>query len=72
MTSLPEKHRRAAASASPYRSTTGQAILVRYDAKTNMLMIAEDGWFAQSLRSTALPSPSMVRQRLERRRLTSR
>ncbi len=72
MTSLPDHRRCAAGTVSPYRSTTGQAVSFAYDVRTGALVIAEDDWFAQPLRSSAVPSRVIVRQRLERRRPLSR
>lgn len=33
------------------RSTTGQLLAIRYDARSNTLTFVEDGWFAAGFRS---------------------
>lgn len=33
------------------RSTTGQSLAIRYDARSNTLTFVEDGWFAAGFRS---------------------
>ena len=53
---------RAHAATSLYRSTTGQALAVRYDGASNTLEIVEDDWAAGSFRSGVVPR-SVVRQR---------
>ena len=46
------------------RSTTGQALAIRYDARSNTIIFAEDDWFADGFRSSGVPERSEVRQRL--------
>ena len=53
---------RAHPATSLYRSTTGQALAVRYDGASNTLEIVEDDWAAGGFRSGVVPR-SIVRQR---------
>ncbi len=53
---------RAHSTTSLYRSTTGQALAVRYDGASNTLEFVEDDWAAGGFRSGVVPR-SVVRQR---------
>lgn len=53
---------RAHPTTNPYRSTTGQALAVRYDRASNTLEIVEDDWAAEGFRSGVVPR-SVVQQR---------
>jgi hypothetical protein len=46
-----------------YRSTTGQALAVRYDSASNTLHIVEDDWAADGVHGGVLPR-NVVHQRL--------
>ncbi|RYE78151.1 MAG: hypothetical protein EOO74_05770 [Myxococcales bacterium] len=46
-----------------YRSTTGQALAVRYDRASNTLEIVEDDWAAGGFRSGVVPR-GVVQQRV--------
>lgn len=46
-----------------YRSTTGQALAVRYDRTSNTLEIVEDDWAAEGLRAGVVPR-TVVQQRV--------
>lgn len=46
------------------RSTTGQALAIRYDLSSNTIAFVEDDWFADAVRSTSVPPRAVVRQRL--------
>ncbi len=46
------------------RSTTGQTLAIRYDARSNTIIFAEDDWFAEGFRSSGVPERTEVRQRL--------
>jgi hypothetical protein len=46
------------------RSTTGQALAIRYDLGSNSIDFVEDDWFADTVRSTSVPPRAVVRQRL--------
>ena len=46
------------------RSTTGQALAIRYDLHSNTIAFVEDDWFADVVRSTSVPPRAVVSQRL--------
>lgn len=46
------------------RSTTGQALAIRYDLTSNTIAFVEDDWFAEPVRTTSVPPRAVVRQRL--------
>jgi len=46
------------------RSTTGQALAIRYDLSSNTIAFVEDDWFADVVRSSSVPPRAEVRQRL--------
>ena len=46
------------------RSTTGQALAIRYDLTSNTIAFVEDDWFADVVRSTSVPPRAVVSQRL--------
>ena len=46
------------------RSTTGQGLAIRYDARSNSVVFVEDTWFAEGLRSNAVPPRNEVRRNL--------
>lgn len=46
------------------RSTTGQALAIRYDMASNTIDFVEDDWFAEPVRTTSVPPRAVVRQRL--------
>lgn len=46
------------------RSTTGQALAIRYDPASDTVAFVEDDWFAQGHRASAVPPREVVRQRL--------
>ena len=46
---------RAHPTTNPYRSTTGQALAVRYDRASNTLEIVEDDWAAEGFRAGVVP-----------------
>ncbi len=46
------------------RSTTGQALAIRYDLSSNTIAFVEDDWFADVLRAGSLPPRTTVRQDL--------
>lgn len=46
------------------RSTTGQALAIRYDAQSNTIIFDEDDWFAEGFRSGGVPPRAEVRLRL--------
>lgn len=46
------------------RSTTGQALLIRYDLTSNTIDFVETDWFADAMRTTSVPPRAVVRQRL--------
>ncbi|CAN7611518.1 hypothetical protein LJR016_004605 [Devosia sp. LjRoot16] len=46
------------------RSTTGQALAIRYDLSSNTIAFVEDDWFADAVRSSSVPPRTEVRQRL--------
>ncbi|KQU95709.1 hypothetical protein [Devosia sp. Root105] len=46
------------------RSTTGQALAIRYDLSSNTIAFVEDDWFADTVRSGSVPPRTEVRQRL--------
>lgn len=54
---------RAHPTTSLYRSTTGQALAVRYDRASNILEIVEDDWAAEGFRTGVVPR-GVVRERL--------
>jgi hypothetical protein len=45
------------------RSTTGQALAIRYDQNSDTIAFVEDDWFADVVRSTSVPPRTVVRQR---------
>ena len=45
-----------------YRSTTGQALAVRYDSRSNTIQIVEDDWAADGVHGGGLPR-TVVQQR---------
>ena len=47
-----------------YRSTTGQALAIRYDQHTNTIEFVEDDWFADGVRAGSVPPREVVRQRV--------
>lgn len=53
---------RAHPTTSLYRSTTGQALAVRYDGASNTLEIVEGDWAAEGFRSGVVPR-NVVQQR---------
>ena len=53
---------RAQATAPLYRSTTGQALAVRYDSASNTIHIVEDDWAADGVHGGVLPR-NVVHQR---------
>ena len=46
------------------RSTTGQALAIRYDLNSNSICFVEDDWFADVVRSTSVPPRAVTSQRL--------
>lgn len=42
------------------RTTTGQRVTITYDPKSNALTFTETDWFADPIRSTAVPEKSRV------------
>jgi hypothetical protein len=36
-----------------FRSTTGQALVIRYDSRSNTIAFVEDDWFADTVRSSS-------------------
>jgi|GEM_PF-2616394 len=46
------------------RSTTGQALAIRYDLGSNTIAFVEDDWFAEPVRTTSVPPRAVVRQGL--------
>jgi len=54
---------RAHPTTSLYRSTTGQALAVRYDRASNTLEIVEEDWSATGFRTGVVPR-SVVQQRV--------
>lgn len=46
------------------RSTTGQALAIRYDLGSNSIAFVEDDWFADTVRSTSVPPRAVIRQAL--------
>ena len=54
---------RAQPTAPHYRSTTGQALAVRYDSTSNTIHIVEDDWASDGVHGGVLPR-TMVQQRL--------
>lgn len=46
------------------RSTTGQALAIRYDLTSNSIAFVEDDWFADVLRASGVPPRTVVRQGL--------
>jgi hypothetical protein len=46
------------------RSTTGQALAIRYDLQSNTIAFVEDDWFADAVRTTSVLPRAVVRQRL--------
>ncbi|MGV3491693.1 MAG: hypothetical protein ACO1OG_10265 [Devosia sp.] len=55
---------RAHPAVSGMRSTTGQALTVRYDLKSNSIAFVEDDWFADAVRTTSVPPRAVIRQPL--------
>ena len=45
------------------RTTTGQTISISYEAATNTVLFAEDDWFADPVRASAVPPRSLIRAR---------
>lgn len=46
------------------RSTTGQALAIRYDLHSNTIAFVEDDWFADGSRAGSVPPREVIRQRL--------
>lgn len=46
------------------RTTTGQGLTIAYDPLTNALVFCEADWFADPLRSTAMPAKGRIVRRL--------
>ena len=46
------------------RSTTGQALAIRYDLSSNSIAFVEEDWFADAVRTTSVPPRTTVRQDL--------
>lgn len=46
------------------RSTTGQALAIRYDLTSNSIAFVEDDWFADAVRTTSVPPRAVIQQRL--------
>jgi hypothetical protein len=46
------------------RSTTGQALAIRYDIASNTIDFIEEDWFAEPVRTTSAPPRAVVRQQL--------
>lgn len=44
------------------RSTTGQALAIRYDLTSNTIAFVEDDWFADGSRAGSVPPRAVVRQ----------
>jgi hypothetical protein len=42
------------------RTTTGQLVRISYDPKTNALIFTETDWFADPIRSSAVPVKSRI------------
>ena len=42
------------------RTTTGQLVTISYDPKTNALIFTETDWFADPIRSSAVPVKSRI------------
>lgn len=47
------------------RSTTGQALVIHYDPRSNSIAFVEDDWFADAVRTSSVPPRAVVRQALE-------
>ena len=45
------------------RTTTGQPVSISYDPRTNTVMFAEGDWFADPVRSTAVPPKTQYLKR---------
>lgn len=54
---------RAHPTTSRYRSTSGQALAVRYDSQSNTIEIVEDDWAAAGFRTGVVPR-NVVQQRM--------
>ena len=46
------------------RTTTGQRVSISYDPSTNALILREEDWFAEPIRSTGVPVKSEIVRRL--------
>lgn len=44
------------------RATTGQALAVRYDLRSNTIAFVEDDWFADAVRTSSVPPRAVIRQ----------
>lgn len=53
------------------RTTTGQRVQISYDPTRNALTFHETDWFADPLRSSAVPVKSEVERRLSPRKIIS-
>ena len=42
------------------RTTTGQLVTISYDPRTNALIFTETDWFADPIRSSAVPIKSRI------------
>jgi hypothetical protein len=45
------------------RTTTGQPVSISYDARTNTVVFAEGDWFADPVRSSAVPAKGQYLRR---------
>jgi hypothetical protein len=46
------------------RSTTGQALVIHYDPRSNSIAFVENDWFADSVRTSSVPPRAVIRQAL--------
>ena len=53
------------------RTTTGQLVTVSYDPRTNALIFTESDWFADPIRSSAMPIKSRIVRPLSGRNVVS-
>lgn len=62
---MPQMQSQSSRPAAVLRSTTGQSLSVRYDPRSNTMIVSESDWFADTLRSGGVPAPAEIRQRLD-------
>lgn len=62
---MAQQRAHSVSSATPgFRSTTGQALVIRYDSRSNTIAFVEDDWFADTVRSSSVPPRAVIRQPL--------